>query len=50
MILRNDHERKKDTWDEKERDWLIVIYGVSTLLGYLMPNPVYTFKLNKYDL
>ena len=28
-------------------DWF---YGISTLVGYLMPNPVYTYILNIYDL
>ena len=25
-------------------------YGISTIVGYLMPNPVYTYILNIYDL
>ena len=25
-------------------------YGVSTIVGYLMPNPVFTYILNIYDL
>ena len=25
-------------------------YGISTLVGYLKPNPVYTFTSNIYDL
>ena len=29
---------------------LVVFYGISTLLGYLMPNPVYTYILYIYDL
>ena len=28
-------------------DWF---YGISTLVGHLMPNPVYTYILNIYDL
>ena len=24
--------------------------GISTIVGYLMPNPVYTYILNIYDL
>ena len=23
--------------------WLVVFHGISTLVGYLMPNPVYTY-------
>ena len=30
--------------------WLVVFYGISTLMGYLMPNPFYSFKLYMYDL
>ena len=25
-------------------------YGISTMVGYLMPNPLYTCILNIYDL
>ena len=25
-------------------------YGMSTIVGYLMPNPLYTYTLNIYDL
>ena len=25
-------------------------YGISTIAGYLMPNPVHTYILNIYDL
>ena len=25
-------------------------YGISTFVGYLMPNPLYTYTLNIYDL
>ena len=27
-------------------DWLVWFYSISTLLGYLVPNPVYTSRLN----
>ena len=27
-----------------------LVYGISTIAGYLMPNPVYTCILNIYDL
>ena len=30
-------------------DW-VVFYGISTTVGYLMPNPLYTYILNIYDL
>ena len=29
---------------------LVGFYGISTIIGYLMPNPVYTYILNIYDL
>ena len=29
---------------------LVAFYGISTVLGYLMPNPVYIFKYKIYDL
>ena len=29
---------------------LVGIYGISTMVGYLMPNPLYTYILNIYDL
>ena len=28
-------------------DWF---YGISTIVGYLMPNPLYTYIINIYDL
>ena len=29
---------------------LVSFYGISTNVGYLMPNPLYTYILNMYDL
>ena len=29
---------------------LVGFYGLSTIVGYLMPNPFYTYILNIYDL
>ena len=29
---------------------LVWFYGISTIVGYLMPNPLYTYILNIYDL
>ena len=29
---------------------LVWFHGISTLVGYLMPNPIYTYILNIYDL
>ena len=30
--------------------WLVVFYNISTLVGYLKTNPVYTYILNIHDL
>ena len=32
--------------------WLgwVEFYGISTIVGYLIPNPLYTYILNIYDL
>ena len=29
---------------------LVGFYGISSIIGYLMPNPLYTYILNIYDL
>ena len=29
---------------------LVGFYGISTIVGYLMPNPLYNYISNKYDL
>ena len=29
---------------------LVRFYGISTIVGYIMPNPLYTYILNIYDL
>ena len=31
-------------------NYLVSFYGISTVEGYFMLNPVYTFTLNIYDL
>ena len=42
---------------EQENYWLPILtvvwfgfYGISTIIDYLMPNPLYTYLLNIYDL
>ena len=30
--------------------WFVLFYGITTIAGYLMPNPVYTHILNNNDL
>ena len=34
------------------KDWfgLVGFYGISTIVGYLMPDPLYTYISNIYDL
>ena len=34
----------------RNNNCLVVFYCISTLVGYLMPNLVYTYILNIYDL
>ena len=29
---------------------LVVFYGIPNLVGYLRPNPLYTYIINIYDL
>ena len=29
---------------------MVCFYGISAIVGYLMPNPVYTYRLDIYDL
>ena len=33
-----------------ENDWFVWFGGISTIVGYLMPNPLYTYISNIYDL
>ena len=35
---------------ELKKNWLDGFYGISTLIGYLVPNPVYTHIYNIYNL
>ena len=37
---------------DDDTDWfgLVWFYGISTIVGYLMPNPVFTYVLNIYNL
>ena len=30
--------------------WLVGFYGISTIVGYLIPHPLYAYILNIYDL
>ena len=30
--------------------WFLWFFGISTIVGYFMPNPLYTYILNIYDL
>ena len=42
----------KDLSINEEIVWfgLVWFYGISTFVGYLMPNPLYTYILDIYDL
>ena len=40
---RKKEKGKKSNWNEKIWSWLVVVYGISTFVGYLKPNPVYTY-------
>ena len=42
--------KKRNSEREREVGLLAGIYGISTIVGYLMPNPLYTYILNMYDL
>ena len=33
-------------WKQFHRNGLVWFYGISTIVGYLMPNPLYTYILN----
>ena len=35
-----------DDDDDDIRFGFVLFYGISTILGYLMPNPLYTYILN----
>ena len=35
---------------ERWVDGLVGFYDISTIVGYLIPNPVYTYTLNIHDL
>ena len=37
---------KKNSKTELSAQGLIWFYGISTIIGYLMPHPLYTFILN----
>ena len=36
-------KRKKNIQYKRLIGWLVGFYGISTLIGYLMPNTVYTY-------
>ena len=41
---------RHDEVDEIYMTWFGWVYGISTIVGYLMLNPVYTYIVNIYDL
>ena len=60
LIGQNDHVASRGTQlaiDKKDVSWvelvsipnphhLVMFYGISTIVGYLMPNPFYTYVLS----
>ena len=40
----------KDKSNNKFDGWLVGFYGISTLVSYLLPNLVYKYISNIYDL
>ena len=49
-ICKLDKKKKVITRSEQSCCWSVVTYGISTLVGYLMSNPVYSNILKIYDL
>ena len=50
FAVRTDHTVKIKDSDKIVCFSLVWFYGISTIVGYLMPNPVYTYILNIYDV
>ena len=38
-------------WSKSPRfeKYMVMFYGISSIVGYLMPNPIYKYILNIYD-
>ena len=52
-ILSEEKKKKKSIWYLGYLSSIIemvLFYGIATIVGYLMPNPLYTYILNIYDL
>ena len=48
-LVLNTFFRLKQFWNGQV-GWLVMFYGISTIVGYLMPNPLYTSILSINDL
>ncbi len=48
LLIKKKIKRKINIY--LKENWWVVFYGISTLIGYLMTNPVHTNALNIYDL
>ena len=46
--MQSTYSTAADDWTQKIG--LVGFYGISTIIGYLMPNPLYTYILDIYDL
>ena len=44
--VRNKNKYNYQTDYDLELHWLVGFYGISTLVGYSMPNPFYTYSSN----
>ena len=51
-IERKKERKSENVWEReadregKDFDWLAEFYGLPTLVGYLMPNPIYIYVLS----
>ena len=50
--LMQNFSKSQNTKNQQNCIWfgLIGFYGISTIVGYLIPDPLYTYILNIYDL
>ena len=35
----------EETWSKRKQSWLVGFYGISTIIDYIEPNPVYTYYI-----
>ena len=44
LLILNHPSSVRAWWASQEPENIVWFYGISTLVGYLMPNPIYTYK------